>query len=283
MGIGLEITKGTFMKLKGFKPAKYNPRKITPEALRALNKSIEEFGDLSGVVINKRTNTIVAGHQRITTLGSKKTKIVTKPYEDTFGTVEVGHIEVRTENGNFNVPLRIVNWDLRKEKLANIAANNHGGKFDNQKLSKLLAELDNSKFDIELTGFTDGEFQNLVRKTEEATESDKYVRKLTSPIYQPTGKKPKLRELFDRTKTEELQKTIKAARLPEDVTAYLMAAAERHTKFRYDLAAEYYAHADKKTQRLMEDCAMVIIDHNKAIEHGYLKLTEDIMGMVSDG
>lgn len=270
-------------KLKAFKPAKYNPRTISAEALRALNKSIEQFGDLSGVVINKRTNTIVAGHQRITTLSSKKTKIVSKPYKDTYGTVEVGHIEVKTDQGNFNVPLRIVDWDLRTEKLANIAANNHGGKFDNQKLGKLLAELDNSKFDIELTGFTDGEFQNLIRKSEGAKENDKYVRKLSSPIYKPTGKKPKVAALFDRTKTEELQKSIQATKLPADIKEYLMSAAERHTKFRYDLAAEFYAHADKKVQALMEDCALVIIDHNKAIEHGYLRLTEEIIGMVNDG
>lgn len=271
------------MKLADFKRAKYNPRKISNEALKALNKSIEEFGDLSGVVINDRTKTIVAGHQRLTTLGNKKTKVVTKPFKDEFGTVAMGHIAVKSDNGKFVVPLRIVNWDLRKEKLANIAANNHGGEFDNQKLGILLAELDDSKFDVELTGFSEGEFQNIIRKNVEDLPEEKYTRKLTSPIYKVTGKKPTLQSLFDRTKTEELQESIREARLPKNVTAYLMAAAERHTKFRFDLAAEYYAHADAKVQALMEDCAMVIVDHKKAIEHGYLAMTKEIMDMVENG
>ena len=62
--------------LKDAKPAKYNPRKITEDRLEKLKKSIESFGDLSGVVINNRTGSIVAGHQRIKTLGDKKTCVV---------------------------------------------------------------------------------------------------------------------------------------------------------------------------------------------------------------
>ena len=269
-----------------FNQAKYNPRKITPVQLQALNKSIEEFGDLSGVVINEKTNTIVAGHQRLKTLGNKKTKIVTQKHKDAFGTVAMGHIEVTKEDGSvFNVPLRMVHWDLRKEKLANIAANNHGGEFDNQKLGKLLAELDEKPFDIELTGFSNGAMQNMIRRSIESDDApkEKYVRKLSSPIYQVTGKKPKLSAVYDRTKTEELREAILAARLPKEINDFLLSAAERHTRFNYAQAAEYYAHADKKVQRLMEDCAMVIIDHKKAIEHGYLKLTNEIMDMVKNG
>lgn len=270
-------------KLSSFKRAKYNPRKISSDQLTALNKSITEFGDLSGVVINKKTNTIVAGHQRITTLGDKKTRIVTSPAKDQYGTVEIGYIEAKADKGILQIPLRIVHWDLRREKLANIAANNHGGEFDNQKLGILLAELDDSKFDVELTGFSEGEFQNIIRRNVEDLPEEKYTRKLTSPIYEVTGKKPTLQSLYDRSKTEELQESIREARLPKNVTAYLMAAAERHTKFRFDLAAEYYAHADAKVQELMEDCAMVIVDHKKAIEHGYLAMTKEIMDMVENG
>lgn len=272
------------MNIKKFKPAKYNPRKISVQELGALDKSINEFGDMSGVVINKKTDTIVAGHQRLKTMGSKKTKIVTTKHKDDKGTVALGHIEVICEDGTkFNVPLRIVNWDIRREKLANIAANNHGGEFDNQKLGKLLAELNTDKFDIELTGFTDGEYQNLVRKGVDSDKQDKYVRKLSSPIYEVQGKKPSFSQLYDTSKSDELKEEIRAAKLPKDVTCYLLAAAERHTQFRFDHAAEYYAQAPAKVQKLMEDCALVIVDHKKAIEHGYLKLTQEIMDMVKNG
>lgn len=35
------------------------------KALRALQKSMAEFGDLSGIVFNRRTGNLIGGHQRI--------------------------------------------------------------------------------------------------------------------------------------------------------------------------------------------------------------------------
>ena len=272
------------MKLSQYKSASYNPRVITTEERAKLSKSIDHLGDLSGLVLNKRTNTIVGGHQRISTFKDRKTRMVTHPVKDNHGTVAIGYLEVTTEKGIVNVPLRIVDWDVRTEKLANIAANNHGGKFDNQKLGKLLAELDRGKFDVELTGFDSNEFQKLiVRSATDAKTEEKYVRKLASPIYKITGKKPTLRQVYDTTKADELKAEIKKANLPKDITDFLMSAAERHVRFSFTNAAEYYAHASKKVQRLMEDCALVIVDHKKAIEHGYLKLTEEIKDMVDNG
>ncbi len=45
------------MQIKDLKPAAYNPRKITDAQLARLKKSLEEFGDLSGIVVNVRTQT----------------------------------------------------------------------------------------------------------------------------------------------------------------------------------------------------------------------------------
>lgn len=268
------------MELKKFKPAKYNPRKITKEALKSLNKSIEEFGDLSGVVINKRTKTIVAGHQRITTLEGKKTKMNTKPVTDKFGTVAMGHIAVISSQGDrFNIPLRLVDWDLRREKLANIAANNHGGEFDNQKLGILLAELDNGKFDIESTGFTLHEVNNLVRKADN-DPGDKYVRTLASPVYKIRGKKPTFKQMHDTTKADAARDKIKASGLDGATRRFLTEAAGRLVEFNYANIAEFYAHADKKTQAIMEELALVIVDADRAIELGYLTLTKEIAGLV---
>jgi ParB-like chromosome segregation protein Spo0J len=39
---------------------------------------------------------------------------------------------------------------------------------------------------------------------------------------------------------------------------------------------DFYAHSSKEIQELMEDSALVIIDFDKAIEKGYVKLTKDI-------
>jgi hypothetical protein len=44
--------------------------------------------------------------------------------------------------------------------------------------------------------------------------------------------------------------------------------------------AEYYAHAEPNIQRLMENSALVIIDFDKAIENGFVKLSDAISNLV---
>jgi len=70
--------------------------------------------------------------------------------------------------------------------------------------------------------------------------------------------------------------------LPEEIKAFLRAAAERHVVFNYANIAEFYAHADKGLQALMEDSALVIIDFNKAIEQGFVRLNEDMFAALEE-
>ncbi len=145
---------------KDFKKAKYNPRTITDKRLQALQSSMgldnkDGFGDLSGVVFNVRTKTLVSGHQRMTSIEASKakTKIIQKSYTDEFGTVAVGFVEATSKAGTIRVPYRAVDWTLQKEKAANVAANAHGGQFDKEKLALVLADIEKTKaFDVELVG-----------------------------------------------------------------------------------------------------------------------------------
>jgi DNA modification methylase len=52
------------IKLSEIKPAPYNPREITNEALSGLRHSLEKFGYVDLLVVNKRTMRIISGHQR---------------------------------------------------------------------------------------------------------------------------------------------------------------------------------------------------------------------------
>lgn len=141
------------LSVKDLNPANYNPRTISARRLTALQKSYATFGDLSGVVFNKRTKTLVSGHQRLKTIDGKKTQIVTSPHTDQFGTVEQGHIIVKEKGGSYTLPFRIVDWnDKKTEMAANIAANAHGGEFDKEKLSRVLRKLDVGSFEIESLG-----------------------------------------------------------------------------------------------------------------------------------
>ena len=57
---------------------------------------------------------------------------------------------------------------------------------------------------------------------------------------------------------------------------FLLDAAKRHIVFNYQKIADYYAHSDKEVQHLMERSALVIIDLDKALQYGYMKLSYDI-------
>jgi hypothetical protein len=157
--------------VKDLKEAKYNPRTITGARKEALKNSMSSFGDLSGVVFNTRTKTLISGHQRMSTTQGLPSKIVQNKHTDKHGTVAIGHIEVTTKQGVLRIPYRAVDWDLTKEKAANIAANAHGGQFDKEKLKKVLASIEKSKaFDVELTGLDALTLKSLRVKDEDVPQ-----------------------------------------------------------------------------------------------------------------
>lgn len=111
------------MKIKKFKledliPAEYNPRTITDEALKGLQRSIEKFGYLQPIIVNIHggTSVIVGGHQRAKAMlaeGIKDAKCV------------------------------VVDFDKTTEKAANIALNSEtiSGDWDTEGLEEILEEL----------------------------------------------------------------------------------------------------------------------------------------------
>lgn len=56
------------IKAGSIQTAPYNPRKITEQAKQGLKKSVESFGLVQPIVVNKRTGNVVGGHQRLSTL-----------------------------------------------------------------------------------------------------------------------------------------------------------------------------------------------------------------------
>ena len=144
------------MKVKNLKPAPYNPRKISDKKLEMLGKSMTEFGDLSGIVYNRRTNRLVGGNQRYKHLDPSWT-IEKSSHKDDVGTVAVGHVE--GPHGRW--AYREVDWDEKRELAANIAANKHGGEWDMPLLKDMFTEIDDGEFDIELTGFEGDELSKL--------------------------------------------------------------------------------------------------------------------------
>lgn len=110
----------------------------------------------------------------------------------------------------------------------------------------------------------------------------KYSTKIGIPQYTPSINKPHLYELCDKTKYLELTDSINRVNIPNDIKEFLKLAATRHLVFNYSKIADYYAHADKDVQELMEQSALVIIDVNDAIANGYMRLSQNIKKMLEE-
>ncbi len=163
--------------IKQLRGASYNPRTITESRLNDLGESIATFGDLSGVVFNgsAKSGVLISGHQRIASIKGWKTKIDVKECKDEHGTVGLGYIHAKDPKSNKKVaiPLRVVAWDNRKaEFAANIAANSHGGEFDNKKLATLVNKLDMTNLNVSVIGLDPVQIRGLQQRIGQAKTGD---------------------------------------------------------------------------------------------------------------
>jgi DNA modification methylase len=147
-------------QLKDLKGNPANPRKITDEQLEMLKASLEEFGDLSGFVYNRRTKQLIGAHQRAQVSPKDAQIYIDRKHDEPTktGTVAEGWIEINGERHKY----REVDVDEQREKAMNIAANKHGGEFDMPKLTEWLLELDQHNYDLGVVGFTAEELENIM-------------------------------------------------------------------------------------------------------------------------
>ena len=235
-------------------PYARNSRTHSDEQVAQLAASIKEWGWTTPVLVDEQGG-IIAGHGR--TLAAQKLKMAEVP--------------VMVAKG----------WSDAKKRAYIIADNKlaQNAGWDNAMLSLELEELDGLGFDIDLTGFSPEEISELTffDADDEQIDNSKYTKKIDAPVYAPSGDCPAVNELYDKVKYEQL--TAKIYQDPEiksEVKDFLLAAAARHIRFDFEQIAEFYAHADPDTQQLMEDSALVIIDFDKAITNGYVKLSQAI-------
>jgi hypothetical protein len=125
----------------------------------------------------------------------------------------------------------------------------------------------------EFTGFQIDEIFNN-------NNENPYSKKVTTPIYEVTQNKPSIDELTDLNKTNYLKKIIENSNIEQEIKNFLVLSSYRHLKFNYSKIAEYYAHSNEEVQEIMEELALVIIDYDKAIEFGFVRITETIEEML---
>lgn len=237
-------------------PYARNAKKHDASQVKSIAGSIKEFGFNNPVLIDK-ANGIIAGHGRV--LAAEKLGLKEVPC------IRLGHL---TEN----------------QKRAYILADNRlaemGGGWDMEMLRLELDEIDFGELDdFNLDDLGDFEFPEINK--ESSNIDDVYTNKIISPVYQPKGDCPNVDELYNRDKTKALIQEIDKSKIHDDIKIFLKFAAERHSIFNFRNIAEFYCHVHKDIQELMEKSGLVIIDLNKAIENGFVDLTEKL-GKIAD-
>lgn len=245
-----------------------NPRIITDPELERLQDHLYKFGDLGGVVYCRNNKAYVGGNQRSKIFDGATIEILKTfdvPQEDK--TVALGFILWNDRKYLY----REVEFTEHEFKEACIAANSDGGTWDVDILKESwnTDDLEEWGFDVDLL------FEEFDEKVNQNTESA-YTKKIESPVYEPKNEKPPISELYDYGRTKDLIANIKKSSVSPEIKEFLIKAAERHTVFNYEKIADFYAHSDKEVRELMEDSALVIIDFDKAIDLGYVLLSDEL-------
>lgn len=157
--------------------AAYNPRvDLQPEdeEYQAIERSLKRHGLVQPIVWNRRTNTVVSGHQRLTVLEA----------------------QCETE-----VTVSVVDLDDIQEKELNVALNKITGEWDDDKLSVILNELGEEATD---TGFTLPEIDVL------RDELKSYFDDVTAPDEEEPTEEPEESFLLSLTFDAADEKPLKA-------------------------------------------------------------------------
>ncbi len=231
------------LEINKLKPNQANPRIIKDKKFKKLIKSIKEFPEMLDLrpIVVAEDMTILGGNMRY---------------------------KACIDAGLKEVPVTIAKGLTDAQKQEFIVKDNVG--FGEWEWDMLANEWDS----VQLAEWGLDVWENQDDVIEE--EDETYTRKIVAPTYEPKNKKPELEDLFNTDKADELIHKIKQAKLSEEETLFLSHCALRHTVYDYSKIADFYAHSSKEIQKLMEDSALVIIDFDKAIENGYVKLTKEI-------
>jgi ParB-like chromosome segregation protein Spo0J len=125
-------------KIDELAEAEYNPRATLTESdeeFQDLRYSIENFGYVTPIIVNGRTNTVIGGHQRLNVLKS------------------LGYTEIDCV---------VLDIDGDSEKLLNVALNKIDGEWDYGELGELLREMQSADADMQLTGFSPAEMEDII-------------------------------------------------------------------------------------------------------------------------
>lgn len=232
----------------------YNARTHPAAQRESLRGSLDTLGWIAPVIINRRSNFCIDGHARIE--------------------------EALTKNENMLLP--VVYVDLADHEEAQALASydfiTTMADYSKDNLGLLLNLVETDDERVMGTMSRLAEDNDLYFGADGVSLDDsRYSREIEAPIYEPSREKPQISDLYDDSRTQELIEAIESsAHLDEQEREFLKVAARRHTVLNFSKIADFHAHSNPAVQKLMEDSALVIIDFDRAIELGFVKLTHQI-------
>lgn len=254
-----------------------NNKYHSDEQVLRVAASIQEFGFTQPIVVDKN-NVVIAGHARreaALKLKLKTVPVVVADHLDEFQVKAARIADNKTSSNDYN--LDAIKFDLGTLNLKDFNLALTG--LQPIEIESLLSDISNDPvFEKSILG----EFQNSEEKKANeivqgsAVIENTYTDKIQTPIYEPKGEKPNLNDLIDLTKYKSLCNEIEQSNLSKSEKEFLIFAASRHIIFNYELIANYYAHSEKTQQGLFENSALVIIDFDKAVENGFVKLSKEM-------
>lgn len=147
------------MKVRDLTPHPGNPRKASASELKRLDKTMQRYGEIGCILHNETTGNLGGGNLRTFVLPKDAKIVITEEFDvpDAKGTTAWGYVEAHGTRFLY----RRVRWDIDTENGAMVAANNSGGSNDYTLLTPLLIDLDHKNVDIEETGFSNTQFEDL--------------------------------------------------------------------------------------------------------------------------
>lgn len=263
---------------------KENPRTITTEKFQKLVKSLLVFPrmlTLRPIVVDE-TMMVLGGNMRLkalkhcVTMDEDSIRDILKE-DGRFTKGEISNLMKYWMGWRKNPTATIVDaTDLTEEqKKEFIIKDNVGfGDWDTNELANKWDSLPLSDWGLDFGGLMQGQENE---EEDDDNSPNNYSREIVAPIYEPQDGVVSLSDCYDTSKVDLLVSAIDESELSEDIKSFLKVAAYRHTKFNYEKVADYYANAPKEVQKLMEDSALVIIDIDKAIEDGFVKMSKDFL------
>lgn len=224
------------MDINDLIPSQKNPRTISKKDFNILKKSLKDFPAMLKLreIVVDENNRILGGHQRIKALQAQGKTKVM--VKKAIGLTE-------EQKDEFMIKDNIANGDWDNDKLAN--------EWDKNKLEE---------WGLPLKIASSSDYKELLE--------------VSIPYYTPAENCPESTELADLSEVEELNDMITALKPEKGLESLLRARAAFFAEFDFQKIADYYGHADEKTQEVMRRLGLVIVMPKEAYEKGMCDFRE---------